>query len=40
MTYVPAGTYLIEKLLRGEWDDQFLILEPGEPVEQAAMLIG
>lgn len=39
MHYVPAGTYLLEKLLRGDWDEQFLVLEPKQPVEKKAMLI-
>ena len=37
--YVMGGTYMIEKLIRGDWDDQFLVLEPGEPVTKAEMLI-
>ena len=37
--YVMGGTYMIEKLIRGDWDDQFLVLEPGEPATKAEMLI-
>ena len=37
--YVMGGTYMIEKLIRGDWDDQFLVLEPSEPATKAKMLI-
>lgn len=37
--FVKGGTYLIEKLLRGEWDKQFLVLEPGSRVKKSEMLI-
>ena len=37
--YVPGGVHLIEKLLRGEWDDQFVVLEPGEAVSRERILI-
>lgn len=38
--YVPGGAHLIEKLLRGEWDGQFVVLEPHHAVSRADMLIG
>lgn len=38
--YVPGGTYLIEKLLSGEWDEQFIVLEPNEPASKDSILIG
>ncbi len=28
--FVNGGTHLLEKLLVGDWDEQFLVLEPGE----------
>ena len=37
--YVSGGAHLIEKLLRGEWDEQFLVLEPNAAVSKAKMLI-
>ena len=39
LDYVPAGTYLIEKLLRGDWDEQFMVLEPGEKSNSKNILI-
>lgn len=30
MKYVPGGTYLLEKLFTGRWDEQFKVMEPGE----------
>ncbi len=38
--YVPGGAHIIEKLLRGEWDEQFLVLEPNKAVSKDEMLIG
>ncbi|MBQ9060618.1 MAG: DUF1638 domain-containing protein [Firmicutes bacterium] len=32
LAFVPGGIHLLEKLLRGQWDDQFLIMEPEEEV--------
>ena len=29
--YAQGSTLLLEKLVSGRWDDQFLVLEPGEP---------
>ena len=37
--YVTGGIHLITKLLKGEWDAQFLVLEPGECVVRERMLI-
>ena len=37
--YVKGGTYLLEKLLRGDWDSQFLVLTPAEPVTEEQMLL-
>ena len=28
--YVPGGTHLLEKLISGDWDRQFMVFEPGE----------
>lgn len=30
MNYVQGGTYLLEKLFSGKWDDQFMVFEPGD----------
>ena len=30
LSYVSAGTHMLEKLLSGNWDEQFLILQKGE----------
>ncbi len=37
--HVPAGTHLLEKMLKGDWDSQFLVLKPGEPVKKEEMLV-
>ena len=37
MAYVPGGTHLLEKLLTGQWDEQFLVLEAGQPVAKQAL---
>ena len=39
MEYVEAGTHLLEKLFRGMWDNQFLVLEPGRAVQKEEMLV-
>ena len=39
LEYVMGGTHLLEKLIRGEWDDQFLVIEPGDHVTRSEMLI-
>ena len=39
LDYVSAGTHLIEKLLKGNWDRQFLVLEPGEKANSKDILI-
>ncbi len=31
---VPGGTYILEKLLTGNWDDDILVKQPGEAVAQ------
>lgn len=31
---VPGGTYILEKLLTGNWDNDILVKQPGHPVEQ------
>ena len=30
---IPGSTLIIEKLLSGNWDDDFIVLEPGEKLE-------
>ncbi len=30
MAYVPGGIHLLEKLISGNWDAQFMVFEPGE----------
>ncbi len=30
MAYVPGSTHLLEKLISGHWDEQFMVFEPGE----------
>ena len=37
--YVKAGIHLLEKLFTGQWDDQFLVLEPGRAVQKEDMLV-
>ena len=32
--HVPGSNRVLEKLLGGEWDEQFLVLEPGETVTE------
>ena len=39
LAYVPAGTHLLEKMLRGDWDAQFLVLEPAQAVKKQDMLV-
>ena len=39
LRFVKAGTYVLEKLLKGEWDDQFLVLGPEETVTKEDVLI-
>ncbi len=36
MCVVKGGTYLLEKMLKGCWDEQFLVLEPGQSYNQSA----
>jgi hypothetical protein len=33
MNMVRGSTHILEKLLSGVWDDQFLIVEPGDTVD-------
>lgn len=40
LSYVPAGTYLLEKLFTGRWDAQFCIVEPKGFVSKEQILIG
>jgi len=35
--YIPGSNLLLEKLVSGRWDRQFLVLEPGKPVTQSAI---
>lgn len=37
--YVTGGIHLIEKLLSGEWDGQFLVLEPGQKAARERVLV-
>lgn len=30
---VPGGTRVLEKLISGDWDDEILVKEPGDPVD-------
>lgn len=30
INFVPGGNRILEKLVAGEWDEQFIVLEPGE----------
>lgn len=32
LDYTPGSNRLLEKLMRGQWDDQFIVAEPGRPV--------
>lgn len=38
LSYVLGGTYLLEKLFAGKWDEQFLVLQKGEKLEKALVL--
>ena len=35
--YVPGSNVLLEKLVSGRWDDQFLVVEPGERITTEAV---
>ena len=37
--YVNGGTYLLEKLFRGDWDEQFLVVGPGEVIRGNDVLV-
>lgn len=39
LEYVRGGTHLLEKLFRGDWDEQFLVLQPGETVRREDVLV-
>ena len=39
LEYVNGGTHLLEKLFRGDWDEQFLVLQPGETVRREDVLV-
>ncbi|MBR6472311.1 MAG: DUF1638 domain-containing protein [Firmicutes bacterium] len=39
LNYVRGGTHLIEKLIKGDWDEQFTVLEPRTPVTKDQVLI-
>lgn len=32
LDYVPGSNLMLEKLMRGEWDEQFIIAEPGHKI--------
>ena len=34
LSYVQGGTHLLEKMFTGNWDEQFLVLEPGCKTEK------
>lgn len=36
LTYVEGSNLLLEKLVSGRWDHQFLVAEKGQVLEQAA----
>ncbi len=39
LSYVPAGTHLLEKLFSGQWDGQFLVVEKGGRIKKEQVLI-
>lgn len=39
LSYVLGGTYLLEKLFAGKWDEQFLVLQKGCKAEKLQILI-
>lgn len=39
LSYVSAGTHLLEKLFSGEWDGQFLVVEKGGRIKKEQVLI-
>ena len=39
LSYVLGGTYLLEKLIAGTWDEQFLVLQKGCKAEILQILI-
>ena len=38
LSHVKADTHLLEKLLTGDWDEQFLIVSPDETIEKEKVL--
>ncbi|MEG1537225.1 MAG: DUF1638 domain-containing protein, partial [Clostridiales bacterium] len=36
--HVPGSNLILEKLLAGQWDDQFLVVEKGQPMEMEKFL--
>lgn len=39
LSYVSAGTHLLEKLFSGQWDGQFLVVEQGGCIKKEQLLI-
>ena len=39
LSYVSAGTHLLEKLFSGQWDGQFLVVEKGGRIKKEQVLI-
>ncbi len=39
LEYVYGGTHLLEKLFSGDWDEQFLIVEPGKKITRCDVII-
>lgn len=39
LSYVSAGTHLLEKLFSGQWDGQFLVVEKGGHIKKEQILI-
>lgn len=37
VSYVESGTHLLEKLVTGQWDEQFLVLKPFEKASEEKM---
>jgi hypothetical protein len=40
MEEIPGSTRLLAKLLAGEWDDEFVVVEPGGTVRQGMFMDG
>ena len=39
LEYVYGGTHLLEKLFSGDWDEQFLVVEPGKKITRDDVII-